>query len=231
MPNFFQHTLISLAILILGLGCAANRNLTQTSGKGPGQSPAIFQVAISTPVILITPKVVVEDARSGASLGDFSRDSWIYQDLITKAKTALTQKRFSQISQTHELANLSEAQTNAAYQLSANSHRLLRVNTTPELRDNLHQLGESAGNKAAALLQFIRVKRGPTGTWDPNTGAITSGASSTYFQAALIECETGKALWENSVLLREAPAPGQRDFAQAINLLFANLNPETTPKK
>jgi hypothetical protein len=230
MPLLFRSQQFVLIVFLFGLGCATNRSLTQTGSNGAGKAAPVFQVALNTPLILINPKVVVEDARSGSSLGDFSRDSWIYQDLISKSKNILAQKHFTQISQALELTGLSEAQTNAAHQLAASSHRLLRANPAPELRQDLQSLGTTA-ESSAALFHYVRVKRGPSGSWDPNTGAITSAASSTYFQAALVDCQTGKILWENSVLLREVPAPGERNFAQAITLLFANLNPESSPKE
>ena len=60
------------------------------------------------------------------------------------------------------------------------------------------------------LVQFVRVKQGPGGSWNPYSGAITSGMSTTSFQAALISTRTGQVAWKNEVLERTVVPPSKQ---------------------
>lgn len=72
----------------------------------------------------------------------------------------------------------------------------------------------------SVLVSYVRVKVGSGGSWNPNSGAITSSNSKTILHAALIQCATGKVLWMDQVLLREAPQLSNSRFSEALELLF-----------
>jgi len=73
------------------------------------------------------------------------------------------------------------------------------------------------------LVNYVKVKVGSAGTWNPNSGAITSSNSKSTLHAALIQCTTGKALWMDKVLLRELPILSSQRFSDALKLLFINF--------
>jgi len=70
------------------------------------------------------------------------------------------------------------------------------------------------------LVSYVRVKVGSDGSWNANSGAITSSNSKTILHAALIQCATGKVLWMDQVLLREVPQISSSRFSEALELLF-----------
>lgn len=78
-------------------------------------------------------------------------------------------------------------------------------------------------SNVSILVSYFRVKVGSDGSWDPNTGAITSSNSKVILNAALIQCSTGEVLWLDQVLLREIPKLSSPEFYDALDLLFINF--------
>lgn len=73
------------------------------------------------------------------------------------------------------------------------------------------------------LVSYYRVKVGSDGSWNPNSGSITSSNSKVILNASLIQCTTGKVLWVDQVLLREIPKLSSPEFYDALNLLYENF--------
>ena len=84
----------------------------------------------------------------------------------------------------------------------------------------------SRTNNQVILVNYLRVKVGTSGGWNPNSGAITSSDSKSVFYAALIQGDTGQILWRNQVLLREIPKLKNPLFSDSLKLLFTGF-----PKK
>ena len=78
-------------------------------------------------------------------------------------------------------------------------------------------------SNVSILVSYYRVKVGSDGSWDPNSGRITSSNSKVILNASLIQCATGKVLWVDQVLLREIPKLSSPEFYDALNLLYANF--------
>ncbi|MBX3745861.1 MAG: hypothetical protein KF833_11190 [Verrucomicrobiae bacterium] len=93
------------------------------------------------------------------------------------------------------------------------------------------ELSEASGHDPGrvVLVHHVRVKVGPRGTWDPNSGAITSPMSSAHFRAALIRCMDGEVLWRSEVFLRQVPRAGNRKHQEAIQSLYSSTLQETVP--
>ncbi|NOZ26085.1 MAG: hypothetical protein GXO94_08380 [Nitrospirae bacterium] len=99
---------------------------------------------------------------------------------------------------------------------------LFRSSSNPDLTEDMKVLAESSNN-AGILIFMLRVKVGPSGTWNPYTGAITSSSSYTRLKALLVETGSGRKLWKNEVQLREIPAPESHGYKDAVKLLLENL--------
>lgn len=99
---------------------------------------------------------------------------------------------------------------------------LFRSSSNTDLVNDLKALAVSL-NDTNILVLLLRVKVGPSGTWDPFSGAITSGSSYTRLKALLVEIKTGRSLWKNEVQLREIPDPESSNYKKAVSLLFDNL--------
>jgi len=89
-------------------------------------------------------------------------------------------------------------------------------------RDLLHSFAQYDEN-INLFVNYIDVKVGSTGSWDPNSGAITSDNSRSLLRSALVNCTTGKVLWKGEVLLREVPELSSERFAESLDLLFTDF--------
>jgi len=213
-----------LALVVLIAGCTINSNITQTGG-GTGDASAATPsvVPASTRVWVLTPKVVYEDTRTEVTLDSSDHGGpALVAALAEQAVSILDSKGLHEVACPRE-SSLSAEQKVLAEQASASANHLVRVNPDPQAIHYI--LGLASTNESVAVLaQYVRVKVGPHGTWDPNSGAITSGASSSYFRAVLLDAQTGRRLWENSVLLREVAKPNNSNFKTVVTLLFSTLN-------
>jgi hypothetical protein len=106
-----------------------------------------------------------------------------------------------------------------AGELSAGSDQLLRAAPPAGLLAELRAFGGGETN-TAVLVQCLKTKIGPRGSWDPNTGAITSTMHSGHLRAAILDCQTGRALWRNEFYLREIPRVESKHYRQAVNSLY-----------
>ena len=178
---------------------------------------------------VLTPKVVFEDTLTEVPLDSFGYGGpALVKALTDKAISTLKAKSIQDVAYVSD-GNLSAEQRDLAEQASASANHLIRVNPDPQAIHYIQGLA-STNESVAVLAQYVRVKVGPHGTWNPNSGAITSGASSSYFRAALLDCQTGRLLWENSVLLRELPVPNSGNFNKVLPLLYSTLNPQNENK-
>jgi hypothetical protein len=148
--------------------------------------------------------------------------------LASKAVHILQAKNIPDVASVSD-GNLALEQKAMAEQASALAHRLTRTNPDPEAIRCIRGLAVT-NESVAVLAQYVRVKVGPSGTWDPNSGAITSQATSSHFRAILLDCQTGRRLWDNSVLLRKSPDPNSGDFDKLVILLYSTINPQNKNK-
>jgi hypothetical protein len=102
------------------------------------------------------------------------------------------------------------------------SSRLARGHVNQEARDILTRMSPASG-ELALLLQFMRVKAGPGGSWNPFSGAITSSMSSTLLQSALISTTSADVLWNAEVFVRKTFGPKSGDFKASLALLYRTL--------
>jgi hypothetical protein len=75
------------------------------------------------------------------------------------------------------------------------------------------------------LIQHVRVRLGPGGSWDPNTGMITSAMNTTRMTAAILATTNGQVLWRNQVHLREVPRVQDSSYRDAVGRLFPKASP------
>jgi hypothetical protein len=86
------------------------------------------------------------------------------------------------------------------------------------LTDLTNKLGS-----AWILAQYLRVRVGGKGWWNPINGAIASGQSETLLAAALIRPEGGTVYWKNEILVRKVLTPGSKDLKNALSALLISL--------
>lgn len=69
-----------------------------------------------------------------------------------------------------------------------------------------------------ACVQLLRVKVGSGPMWDPVSGQVRPGTSSSDVRIVLISLFTGEHLWANEVFVRSLPS--DKPFSNALEMLF-----------
>ena len=87
-----------------------------------------------------------------------------------------------------------------------------------ELLTSLQALAQATGAEMICAYSIL-VKVGARSGWDPNTGAIWQGTSSTSVKAVLVSTHTGKILWGNEMFVRTVASDSQ--CIKAAKILFA----------
>jgi len=112
----------------------------------------------------------------------------------------------------------------ACKNLEALSSRLARGNVSDDATNEFARLA-AFDERYAVLAQFVRVQTGPGGSWDPNTGAISSSTASTLIQAALLSAKTGKVIWKGERLIRgKVLRPSDAAFGKALKDVYKDFD-------
>jgi len=142
----------------------------------------------------------------------------IESGIVRAAKTTLASRKFSIVDYRKQTGKTAEI----CCQVCSLSSRLSQGVVDDNSKGLLGSLGGQVEGRTA-LLNSLKVKVGSGGSWDPNSGAITSSNTYSVLRAALLNCEEGSVLWKNQVLLRQLPKPGDPKFNEALMLLYENF--------
>lgn len=118
----------------------------------------------------------------------------------------------------------------AAFEVCSNLNtlgsRLSRGNINEEAGKLLAHLAE-LDSQVVILAQSIHVQIGVSGTWNPNTGGISSSTASTLLQTALISAKTGTVIWKSEQIIRyKAAKPDDSAMSKALLALFKDFKIE-----
>lgn len=202
-----------LAWLLVLSSCATSPILVTTS-------PISGEVAPNTDIIIVQPLLKFERIHDEAILpaSDYQGNA-IEAKMLAYAKSVVEMRKFvivdPQIYHEVEVAGLFN-------QLCSMSPKL-SIGVVDNGANILFKRLASFNERIAVLMQFFKVKVGPGGYWNPNTGAIASSMSNAVLQASLISCSTGKVLWRNQILTRQLPQPESQQFSEALKLLYQSF--------
>lgn len=70
-------------------------------------------------------------------------------------------------------------------------------------------------------VQTLKVKVGSSASYDPNTGAMAQGTSSSAVKAVLISLPDAEQVWSNESMARYLPSDGK--FETAVNMLYPEV--------
>jgi hypothetical protein len=169
-------------------------------------------------VIVLAPQVTFEQLSAGSHARN--SDSASFESALTSAANASLGTRKYALVAPESLQNSSAGDW--LKQLQPLTSRLARGVVNEDAQHILSQFG-TLPDDYLILVQFMRVKQGPGGSWNPYSGAITSGMSSTLLQAALISTRTGQVIWKNEVLERSQFSADSPKFAKSVDLLYSTL--------
>lgn len=224
MKNRCILSSVRLGVVALAMLFAEGCATSIVQGDGVNQSSAATTV-VSLPgrLLVLSPKVVFEDVRSEALLPpEMHHGPEICEALAAAALEALRACGAASVTLAKD-GKLSPDQLVLAEKSSASANRLFLSSPDASVLANLKALATS-GEPTSVLVQFTRVKVGPDGYWNPNAGRTAlSSASTSHFQAAILDCQSGRIVWQSSVYLRDVPRPGSSDLTNALRLLYASL--------
>jgi len=215
-----NEVILGLLTALVLTGCATTSTIVQGIPAANDNAAQTVHIHGSTRILALTAKVLEEDALTEAQISS-DRTLPLAKAMDEQAILAFRANGFEQASSV-DRAGLSDNQKSVAQRASASANRLTRAHPDPAALQLVRELG-TPGQPVVVLAQFLRVKRGPSGTWDPNSGAITSNGSSSQFRATLLDCQTGRVLWQNSVELRKVPVVDSGDFKKAMSLLYSTI--------
>ena len=220
-----HKTLAGLVMAFLLTSCATSNKIAQGGFGSENHVAALVNFPASTRILVLAPKVQYEDAQTEATIAPIGDSISSLGNAMTEQTIAAFRARGTDKIASADQAGLVGEQQSLALQASTIANRLTKARPDAGTLQIIEKLA-APGEPTAVLAQYLRVKQGPTGTWDPNSGAITSNGSSSQFHAALLDCQTGRTLWQNSVEMRRIPVVGSENFKKTLSALYSTLNPQ-----
>jgi hypothetical protein len=192
------------------------------SAPQPAQPPTPEAKPVRPPgpkIILLKPTMQFEDVRRDGVIPANAKMEREYEtQLLSAAKEAIGTKL-----PVVELEKLDPAGMEECKRLEVLASRVARGNINEEAKEALSRLA-ALDEEQLVLVQFFRLKVGPGGSWNPNTGAIASAVQSTLMQAALVSCKNGRVVWKGEQFLRKAVGPTSPQFQKLLTLLYQDFN-------
>lgn len=169
-------------------------------------------------VILLAPQVSLDVLQPNSKTQGI--DNAAFEQLLTEtARTHLQAQNFTPV----DPASLqSPIVADSLSQLEPLRSRLARGLVNDDARTAFARLAAQPGDDLI-LVQFVHFKEGPGGSWDPNTGAITSQMSSTLIQIALISPRSAAVLWKSEEFERKVYRANDAKFVRMLDQLYATL--------
>ncbi len=207
--------LVVVAALLV-TGCSSSPKVVAPQS----QLQSLNQLRPGLSVCVLSPLLTYEAVSTAQSI-DASRlgGHEVEADLIQAASDALTACGC-------KVQRMTET-SDSGLDLSSESDDLLRAVKSQSTLERLRAFGKGS-SVDAVLIQFFKVKLGPSGSWDPWSGTITSAMNSSHLRAAVIEASNKAALWQGSVYLREIPRIEDKHYRRAVELLYPK---SATPKE
>ena len=213
-----------VAALLFGLllGCTTTKKVVPSIGSLPLPAPP---TSVPGKVLVLAPKIEYQDMAT-ESRTELRRPAQLQvrDDLTSVAASALQARGYSVVSVVPAGTLESDDQA-LATSLMERADQLLRAMPPAEDLERLKELG-NRGVWQGVLVQHVRVKIGPGGYWDPNSGMIGAAMHNATLRASLLDPANGKSLWQNSVYLRDTPSVGSSAYRRALESLFPSSSAE-----
>jgi hypothetical protein len=186
--------------------------------------PALSQetAPASRRVLVLTPVVAFETLPGGMGRRR-ALDEEAYQTrLMSRASAAAKDAGLAVLEESGDPAPLSEDDLRP---VRLEVSRLARGVVVDAARGPLARISAGCADCLVMVL-YLKGKVGPGGSWNPNTGAITSHMDSLLVEAALLDPGAARAVWKNEVYLRDLPPPSHDKLLKVLTTLFANFKSE-----
>jgi hypothetical protein len=232
-----QASLLALFALALPRSMPAQNATAPTAASSPPAPATPVKPQLSNSVILLPPVVTAEVLSRGGQTGgvagsllgtaDYgSRNRsripppGSFEALLTDAaKTRLGARGYTLLT-ADGVQDASAADWLG--QLEPMTSRLAHGAINDEARGILSHFA-TLPDAGFIFVQFMELQQGPGGSWNPNTGGITSAMASTLVRAALISTRTGEVVWKGEVFERKLYRPADAKFAKILDQLYLTL--------
>ena len=207
--------------MLFWMGCFL---LTACAAKPLSKPVAQNRDAVTLPypnILILSPQLKFERLRDEATVdpAEFGAAA-IDSTLRAEAERAVVGARFGLVRADSTSA---EDVDGLCAELSSLSSRLSAGKPNEAARRLLRRMTSVKPN-LIVLAQYLNVKVGAGGYWDPFSGAIGSSTSKSVLRASLIHCSSGDVLWNNEVLMRTIPKPNHNsEFAESLRALYVNF--------
>lgn len=214
-----KETKIKIFLLLIVLAA------TSCSTSKVQQSKNTNSVSIIIPknnIILFPPLIKYESIENEKELLNYrfkGEEASIF--FVNKSVEILEEKGLNILNTSSKLSN--DAIFLKAYNKISNTKKdFFRSSLSSEIIENL-EIFKKSYSRPYILALSIRVKIGNESTYNFYTGAITDDGSYSRLKAVLIDSEGGGNLWKNEVQLNNIPISENKDYVNAIKLLFHEL--------
>jgi len=174
-------------------------------------------------VYLLTPKVTFEDVRTERDLSDqyYSNAKATSKNLVEVSGSAILQKGFRFL-QENNLTLDQKIELNEVLLALGNQPEdfLKKGKDKGVFLPNLQKLHNVIGTEAL-MVQILKIKVGGGSFWDPLTGIVTPGTSTSHILAFLVDVKTGEVVWRNEVFFRTLPET--EILNKSLEILFSKF--------
>jgi hypothetical protein len=198
------------------VGAASGPAHVAQAASQPGAQPTI--AGPETRVVILDPALRFESVTDESPVPMNEGVLRAYSDVLSAQATAVVQRRKLAVVDIESTAGVAEI----AADLQPLVARLARGALNADTVALLARLAAIDQNFAVLAIR-MRAKSGVGGSWNPNTGAITSSMNTTELSAALVSRGAGRVVWKNDVALRKVPSAASKDFLQKVAELFKGL--------
>lgn len=239
MNRQWLRTAAALALGLVSLAVhQAVRAQDPTAPQGTSPPPASqAQQPASNSVILLPPVVSVEVLARGGQLGGVAGSLLGTANYGARSRSKIPpagsfeavlgdSARARLGAQRYTLLTADAVQDASAVgwldQLEPLTSRLAHGAMNDEAREILSHFA-TLPEASFIFVQSMELHQGPGGSWNPNTGGITSPMASTLVRAALISTRTGAVVWKSEVFERRLFQPTDTKFAKVLDQLYSTL--------
>ena len=211
VPKRRISLLLAASVLVAAVGGCS-------SSTAQVANTTVVAVELHEPAIAVLPVVEHLDAESGKPLENPPDDAGALAVRLQQAAVAeLAGKGIGAVI-------ASEAQTVAdAGRTPARLYADLRaLRSRPASGVFESGLGAQFGNRTL-LATRVRFYEGPSGSWNINTGQITSAIERMVVDAHFYDLDTGREVWRQTVQLRTSPSISDSKLRDVVTRLFSTL--------
>ncbi len=209
---------IFILFLLPLLGCATT---TAPVVSGSLNTKALSEfTSTGGKIFLTTPVVTFENASTESPLPSASFGGEYVESFVLRTASSELKKigiETVTVSKTKPLENMDQIKPVLDKIMENRKILTSSYKDKSSLVPHLHKLKMYTGTEVIGF-QTVRVKVGRGSTYDPNSGAMSQGTSSSSIKFVLVSLSDGAILCKNSALVRYLPATEK--FKKAVSMLF-----------